>query len=207
MEAKQAAEQLLVIRTLMERAALYRRALAPVLLYSGVVGVAGGVVGDLLPLHEARWFVLYWTGVAALVLAGAFLLIRRQAWRAGEPVWSPPTRRVAHALLPGLVAGALTGALVAWYNPYWYECRFLVPVWCVLFGLAMHAASFCLPPGLRRFGWAFLAGFLLLAGCLAGELVNLALIQPYWLMAATFGGLHLAYGIYLWLTEPGEKSP
>jgi hypothetical protein len=30
--------------------------------------------------------------------------------------------------------------------------------------------------------------------------------SPYLLMAATFGVLHLAYGIYLYLTEKGKNA-
>ena len=156
MEPNQAAEHLQTIRTLMERSALYRRALAPVMMYCGVVGSVAGVIGDWLPLHESRSFVVFWAVVAGLALGGAFFLIRRQALKDSEPFWSPPTRRVTLALFPGLLAGALAGAMVAWLNPYWYECRFLVPVWCILFGLALHAAGFFMPRGLQRFGWLFL---------------------------------------------------
>ncbi len=207
MESKEAAAQLHTIRTLMERSAIYRRALAPIMIYCGGLGLLAGVAGDWLPLHESRRFVVYWAGMAVLALGGTALLIRRQAGKAAEPFWSPPLRRVTQALLPGLMVGAFAGGVVAWLDPYWYECRFLVPVWCILFGLALHAAGFFMPEGLRRFGWLFiLVGWLLLAVSVAGELVNLALIQPHWLMAATFGGLHLAYGIYLYFTEPGGKA-
>ena len=44
METNWAAEHLQVIRTLMERSALYRRALAPVMLVSGVLGTGAAVV-------------------------------------------------------------------------------------------------------------------------------------------------------------------
>jgi hypothetical protein len=84
----------------------------------------------------------------------------------------------------------------------------LVPTWCILFGLAIHAAGFFTPKGFKLFGWIFLAaGFLLMAICVAGESMNLAMfLQPHWLMGVTFGGLHLAYGIYLYFTEPRGKA-
>jgi len=208
MEPNQAAEHLQTIRTLMERSAVYRRALAPLMMYCGVLGLVAGVIGDLLPLHSTRGFVLFWAGIAVLALSGSFLLVRRQALRASEPFWSPPTRRVMQALLPGLVAGALAGSVMVYENPFWYECHYLVPAWCILFGLAIHSAGFFTPQGLKLFGWIFIAaGFLLLAGCVAGESINLALfLQPHWLMGLTFGGLHLAYGIYLYFTEPRGKT-
>ena len=45
-----AVENLQTIRTLMERSAVYRRALAPIMIFVGTVGIVGGLVGWLLPL-------------------------------------------------------------------------------------------------------------------------------------------------------------
>jgi hypothetical protein len=203
MEPNQAAEQLQAIRTLMERSAIYRRALAPIMTYCGVIGIVGGLVGDMLSLRESRIFVFYWTTMAALALTGSFLLVRRQSLKDSEPFWSPPTRRVTQALIPGLIVGAFAGSLLAWANPGWLECRYIVPSWCLLFGMAIHSASFFMPRGLKLFGWIFTAtGIILFVVCLAGERTNLVwLLQPHWLMGVTFGGLHLAYGIYLYFTE------
>jgi hypothetical protein len=205
MEPNQAAEHLQAIRTLMEHSAVYRRALAPVMTFCGAVGIAGGILGDDLPLHTAHGFVLFWAAVAAVVLCGSFLMVRRQALKDAEPFWSPPTRRVTRALLPGLVVGAGAGAWLMYQNPYWAACAYLVPVWCILFGLALHSAGFFMPRGLKLFGWIFMAAGGLLLVLLGGHLLNpnlVALIfQPHWLMGLTFGGLPLTYGIYLYFTE------
>ena len=45
-----AGQHLEVIRTLMERSAIYRRALAPNMLMLGAVGIAAGIAGYFLPL-------------------------------------------------------------------------------------------------------------------------------------------------------------
>jgi hypothetical protein len=205
MEPNQAAEHLQTIRTLMERTAIYRRALAPVMTYCGMVGILGGVVGDWLPLHAARPFVLFWTAVAITALTGSFLLVRRQALKDSEPFWSPPTRRVTQALIPGLVVGVLSGLILMYANPDWNDCWSIVPVWCVLFGLAVHSAGFFMPHGLKLFGWIFMVAGCSLVVVLGGKMINpisAALVfQPHWLMGAIFGGLHLAYGIYLYFTE------
>ena len=42
MKPKWAEENLQTIRTLMERSAVYRRALAPIMLFAGALGVIGG---------------------------------------------------------------------------------------------------------------------------------------------------------------------
>ena len=105
MESNWAAEHLQVIRTLMERSALYRRALAPIMIFNGVIGLAAAVVGWALHIGTPHAFILYWAGVAVVAMTGSFLLVRRQALKESEPFWSPPTRRVTQALLPPLAAG------------------------------------------------------------------------------------------------------
>ena len=54
MEPHSAAADLQVIRTLMERSALYRRALAPIMMLAGVMGLAGGVLCVVVPLYMAE---------------------------------------------------------------------------------------------------------------------------------------------------------
>src|SRR5947209_3015839 len=109
MESNWSAEHLQVIRTLMERSALYRRALAPIMIFNGVVGSAGGVLGWLLKIGSTQGFIGYWAGVGVLALAGSFVLVRRQALKESEPFWSPPTRRITQAMMPPLAAGLIIG--------------------------------------------------------------------------------------------------
>src|ERR1022692_1655218 len=113
MELNWAAEHLQVIRTLMERSALYRRALAPIMIFNGVVGLSASALGWALKGGSPRAFILFWAGGSEVALPGFFLLGRRQALKESEPFWSPPTRRVTQAFLPPLAAGLMIGA-VAW---------------------------------------------------------------------------------------------
>ena len=57
MESNWATEHLQAIRTLMERAAVYRRALAPVMLLTGVVGLVAAVAGWFLQIDSPRAFI------------------------------------------------------------------------------------------------------------------------------------------------------
>src|SRR4051812_29546998 len=100
METDWAAEHLQTIRTLMERSAMYRRALAPIMVWTGIVGVGVGIFCWKLCPQSGRAFLEIWSGAAVLAIVGSFLLVRRQAIKDSEPFWSPPTRRVAQALLP-----------------------------------------------------------------------------------------------------------
>jgi len=190
-----AVEHLQVIRTLMERSAVYRRALAPLMTLAGVAGSVAAVIGWQQRIDSPRPFVLYWTAVSLVVLTGAFVLVRRQALRAGEVLWSPPTRRVSAALLPGFAAGAFAGA-AAWIAN---DALLLLPaMWVGIYGCALHAAGFFMPRGIRLFGWCFLlVGGLTLLGTLSGQIR----CPPHLLMGLFFGVLHLAYGVYLYFTE------
>src|SRR5438132_963526 len=76
MDTNWAAEHLQVIRTLMERSAVYRRALAPVMILNGVLGTAGWIILYGCGFHAAGFFmprgmkVFGW----ALILGGCALL-------------------------------------------------------------------------------------------------------------------------------------
>jgi len=86
---------------------------------------------------------------------------------------------------------------------------FWVPIgWTVLYGCALCAASFFATRGLRIFGWAFILGAsLALAFVDPDTIVNFHLYYSHGTMGFFFGGLHLAYGIYLYFTEKrGNES-
>src|SRR5438309_10431880 len=85
METNWAVEHLQVIRTLMERSAVYRRALAPVMVLTGAVGTVAALAGCLARIESPRAFFVYWLLVGLAALVGALLLVRRQALREGEP--------------------------------------------------------------------------------------------------------------------------
>jgi hypothetical protein len=209
METNWAVQHLETIRTLMERSALYRRALAPISMFVGVVGLAAAAVAYVLKLNTVGPFVIYWMSIGVGVIAGAFILVRRQASSQKEKFWSPPTRRVAHAMAPALFIGAVVG-LVA-INQFSHEDEaaisiFLTIIWTFLYGLALHAAGFFMPRGIRLFGLGFLLfGLILLAFFLCDQF-DYSSISPHFVMGLVFGASHLAYGIYLYFTEPRKSA-
>jgi hypothetical protein len=205
MENDWALENLRVIRTLMESSAVYRRALAPVMGLVGVTGIAAGALGVALGFGTSRVFVAYWVAVALVCLAEAFLLIRRQALKDVEPFWSLPTRRVAQAVSPAFLAGLVAGVVFSMMDTTQPQVvLLLVPIWMVLYGLAMHAAGFFMPRRFRMFGWVFIGcglavlGYLIYASQYASPpafpIANAA-------MGVLFGGGHAACGLYLYFTE------
>src|SRR5260370_27703083 len=102
MESNWAAEHLQVIRTLMERAAVYRRALAPIMTLTGSLGTIAALVGWWVNIRTPSAFAGYWLAVSLLALAGALLLVRRHALTDAAPFWSPSPRPGPPGLLPPL---------------------------------------------------------------------------------------------------------
>jgi hypothetical protein len=202
METQWAEENLQTIRTLMERSAVYRRALAPIMLFAGTLGVIAAATGILFNQDSMRSFGALWLGTAAMVVAGAFLIARRQAVKDRENFWSPPTRRIGQALLPPLFAGMFLGftfAFGGFTNP-----TFIAVFWLFFYGCALHSAGFFISQGMRRFGWV-LIGFTCAILCFLTFFSPAADINAHALMGFFFGGLHLAYGAYLYLTE--KRNP
>jgi hypothetical protein len=205
MDTQWASDNLQVIRTLMERSALYRRALAPVMLYAGALGTAGGVLGSLMKIETPRGFVLQWFLIGFAAVAGSLLLVRKQALKDAEPFWSAPTRHVSQALTPPLFAGAVAGilSLAAPTTPdlRQYAPVLLPPLWMILYGCALTAASFFMRRGIRVLGWIFILLGLLLAGLEVPNLWSLRPVQGHWIMGASFGVVHVLCGGYLYFTE------
>lgn len=203
MEPDQAAVELATIRTLMERAALYRRALAPMTLAVGAIGTAAGGCGLLWSIESPTGFAALWFIAAGAALLVAFFVVRRQSLQAAEPLWTPPTRRVVAALAPALgLGGAL--AIPVILNPVNAVVSpvGLATAWLGIYGLGLNAAGFFMPRGIRWFGVAFvmLAGLVTLGSSIRAPSGN-GVTQAHELMILAFGFGHLAYGVYLRVTE------
>jgi hypothetical protein len=203
MESNWAVEHLQSIRTLMERSAVYRRALAPIMIFAGATGLVTMGLGLGLGINSSRGFCWLWLGAAAVAVTGAFLLARRQAIKDHEPFWSPPTRRVTQAMLPPLLAGFCLGLLLLVFG-HGIELAVTL-IWMVFYGCALHAAGFFMPRGIKWFGWFFIF-------CSCGLFYVFMFhwldfdINPHELMGLFFGILHLTYGAYLYLTERRKNA-
>ncbi len=200
METNWASDHLQTIRTLMERSALYRRALAPIMIVTGCIGMAAAVVPCFVKIESNRTFSLFWLGISLIAIAGSFILVRRQALKDAEPFWSLPTRRVTQALLPAFLVGFAAG-LYSLLREQPSLPWLLTLAWIIIYGCALHAAGFFMQNRMKLFGWIFIIG-----GCavLFASTSWPALRTPeaaHYLMGSFFGVLHLGCGIYLYFTE------
>ena len=208
MNANWAEENLKIIRNLMEHVGLYRRALAPVAIIVGVLGLAAAVFAQAVGWTEPNHFTSYWMGVGVISILSALLLIRSQALKGGEKFWSPPTRRVAKAMAPMLAAGLGLGLLELLHAPMDRGGVRLAAMWMILYGGALHSAGFFMQRGLRLLGWIFVfIGIFCLFISESREVSWLADNQAHWVMGWAFGVNNLVYGLYLKLTaEPLETE-
>jgi hypothetical protein len=192
MNRDEAARNLEIIRTLMERSALYRRAQGPLMVLAGVFGVGGSLMGSVLGVGVAlKPFVVYWGALCGVTVLGVIVMVRRQAVASREPFWSPPCRRVVQAMAPASAAAlAVTAALLGTGG----EPRVLAALWILFQGCSLHAAGFFVNRGIRLFGWG-----LVIVGATAMALPQLH--NPHVVMGLGFGATHLAYGLYLLATE------
>lgn len=205
MDQHAAAEHLQVIRTLMERSALYRRTLAPIMLWAGSAGCAASLGGLAFRIEALPAFTAWWLVTAVLVVVGAFAIARRQAVEDGEPFWSPPALRVMQAAAPPLTAGLLVSLGLAAFGGG--ESRWLFVLANALFyGCAVHAAGFFMPRGMKLFGWLFISAACV--GVLLRPVVGAAATArpDHALMGGLFGLAHLGYGVYLYATDRRKNA-
>jgi len=176
-----------------------------ILVYVGVVGAGAALGGIALGIESLRAFCAWWLVAALVAIAGAFAIARRQALKDGERFWSPPALRVTQALLPPLAAGLVFSLALVVFAPGHLRWLFVLAN-ALFYGCAVHAAGFFMPRGTKLFGWLIivLAGAVLLARLAFAP--GAAAPVDHALMGGFFGGAHLAYGAYLFMTEP-RKTP
>lgn len=204
MKTDQAHDTLITIRTLMERSSIYRRTLAPIMLFVGTLGIVAAGIGIGLNIERVSVFATFWLGLAGTAVSGAFLIARHQAMKDKEAFWSAPTRRVTRALVLPLACGAFFSILILFRGGENMRWLFVYPN-IFFYGCAMHAAGFFMPPVTRKLAWTFCslgAVALVLLPMLSKELDSRL---DHLTMGFFFGVLHLAYGIYLSCTK--EQPP
>ena len=196
---------------------VYRRALAPIMTYTGVVGLLAASLAQWQRILGPEKFAIFWLCVGLVSLGGAFLLVRRQAIADKDQLWSPPTRRVFQSAAPFFCVGVFLGVSEIFWstaanNPLYqsdpqHPITRLTAFWLMCYGGAMHAMGFFMKRGIKLFGWVLI---------LIGMSLYIAKNLPFFvdrlpgptpdqyghlLMGMLFGGTHLAYGVYLYFTE------
>jgi hypothetical protein len=223
-DRSEAEEHLRVIRSLMEKATIYRAISAEAAAVGGVLALAASFAfgncwtGLAYGSDDTRevsnsTFVALWISVLVVTALVNCFFLWRAARKRNEPFVSSGMRMALRAVLPSyVVAGFLTAAVgFAPSMP-----NLIVPVWILCHGLALLATAHFAPRSLAWLGWAFVAAGLwsapqivsinftcLFSGGIPPEeyprymRFGSVLFGQQW-MAYTFSLLHLIYAVCTW---------
>jgi len=186
----------------MERSSIYRRALAPIMIVAGILGMIAALVPSFTTIDTNSAFSIFWTATSVIVFVIALLLVRRQALQDAEPFWSPPTRRVWQALLPHFFVGLVIGSLFIIQNLMPPQTAWILPsIWMLFYGCGLHAAGFFMQRSMKLFGWLLILFAVALLFCTLLNLQLQSVQVAHYVMGVFFGLCHLSFGIYLFFTE------
>jgi hypothetical protein len=211
-ERLSAEENLRVIRTLMERATVYRAISAPTALVAGLLSISAAAAIFLSEANvtvgrpiRSRQFAITWIIVLILSLAANTFFVWREARKTGRPFISPGMKLALRAIAPCLLIPA---AFTGWFFTTGYlggEELELVVVWVAFYGLALLSTALFAPHSLAVLGWAFLFTGLSVPALvnwiegLPGDVPNLA-------MGITFGLYHLIYAAATWPRKRASEA-
>ncbi len=211
MDSDWAAERLDQIRTLMDRSASYRRTLAPTTLAAGAIGLLASGIGWFQKIESPQSFIKYWLSVAVVTLVSSLIIVRRQSLQSEEDFWSLPTQRVAEGMFPPFLVGLLLSLVALFANSLSTTLVWWLPAfWMALYGCGLYSAGFFMPRGIKWFGAGFIVtGCVLMIGSIdpTNHQTFPDLQHAHLVMGGSFGFFHLAYGLYLFLTENIKERP
>ena len=189
MDARQAARDLEVIRTLMERTCQYQLLTARAGLAAGSLAVVGSVLLWLGDWPGPIPFGVVWGLVFLGSLLATWLGTVARGRQRGERVWSRQARAVVLALAPSLLAAGVLSVFFFARGMYLW----LPGVWMLCYGQGALATAAYAPRPICWLGAAFLGlGALTLA------------LGPDWsvpMMGLAFGLGHIGLGVVLLLAE------
>jgi hypothetical protein len=207
----EAEENLRVIRSLMERATIYRAISAPVALVAGIAALLGcGFIALANPQGGPGsdfLFIATWMVVLAVTAVSNAYFLWRDASNRSEVFLSPGMRAALRALIPGFLCGAVFTFVLA------KDVALALPfVWMIFYGLSLLATQHFAPRSLILLGWAFLAAGLVAIsigffGWVPSFFVFHQFYGPNLAMGATFGLFHIVYAAFTWQRKSTTTIP
>ncbi|HZE12118.1 MAG TPA: hypothetical protein VE086_00035 [Chthoniobacterales bacterium] len=201
-----AEEDLRIIRSLMERATIYRAISAPTALVGGFLALLASAAIHLVersrsgffePFLGTREFAAIWLCVLLVVLIANTFFVWREAQKSGRPFISAGMKLALRAVAPCLLLFAVVTGWVLSADDSNVTKLALVSVWIGLYGLALLSTALFAPRALVVLGWAFLLTSLTFPvwnGLFPGHFGRV----PNMAMAITFGLYHLVYAACTW---------
>lgn len=209
-----ALENLRIIRSLMEKAHIYRAVSAPAALAGGVLALGASIWpvvyaqshhGDAV-MSEIT-FLIVWLAILGVASALNLMLLAKQAARRAVPFVSEGMRMALRAFTPPMLVGGCVGiGLIV----FLHNLTLAALVWALCYGLALLGTANFSPRSLVRLGWAFVVTGLILffvwaanrdVRLLASDLAPASLV-----MGLTFGLLHVAYAMAVFLSPKAKED-
>jgi len=209
-DSDSAGRQLRVIRSLMERATIYRSISAPTALVGGLLSLGGFATAYYAKHHRhgqlsPTEFLIVWLVILALTCLANVIFLSRGSVRRGESFFSSGMKCALISVAPAFFSAAVLTLMI--HRPIEQAL-----IWITLYGMGLLATQHFAPRSLVVLGTTFF-----LTGC--GLLVtwkHLFMPNPHvepsalvvsGIMAATFGGYHLTYAAAVWaLGEERDES-
>jgi hypothetical protein len=188
---EEAAEQLRVIRSMMERATVFRA-------LSGETALVGGAISMTVAWFSEKrtgWpWSAWWIGGLLVVLCFYAFQSYRMKSVNNRPFWGSGLRLALRGALPPIITGGFLGLLfVRGGNDVVASC-----MWIIHYGLALLAIREFAPKSMVWLGWAFVvygvASLAFVADVIHLEKHLMIHLNSSRLMAIGFGGFHLIYG-------------
>jgi hypothetical protein len=209
-DSDSASRQLRVIRSLMERATIYRSISAPTALIGGLLSLAGFATAyyakhDLHHPLSPGQFLMIWLVILVLTSLTNVIFLSRGAARRGESFFSSGMKCALMSVAPAFFAAGILTCVI--HRPIE-----LALLWISLYGLGLLATQHFAPRSLVLLGLTFFfTGCVLLVSWkhlfLPNPHVEPSALVVSGIMAATFGGFHLAYAAAVWALGEEREEP
>ena len=209
-ESDYASRQLRVIRSLMEKATIYRSLSAPTALVGGLLSFGGFATAYYSDVYlqqplSPRQFLVLWLVILALTCLANTIFLWRGSVQRGDPFFSAGMKSALLSVAPAFLSAGILSFMI--HRPI-----HLALLWAAFYGIGLLATQHFAPRSLIVLGIAFfVTGCALLVSWKhlfvpPGQPDPSALVVSG-IMAATFGGYHLIYAVTVWaLGEERSES-
>ena len=178
-----AEDNLRFIRETMERAGSFTALSGWGQVAIGLTACVAAIIASRVESPD-RWLAV-WLGEATLAVAISMATTTWKTHDARVPLMSGPARKFALSFVPTMAAGAALTVLLVSRQDH----ALLPALWMLLYGAAVVSAGTFSVPSVPVMGICFM---------IAGTVALLAPAIPRdALMAAAFGALHIAFGLYI----------
>ena len=202
-----AAEHLRIIRTLLERAQIYRAISAPAALVGGILALVMSLLMGRNPDLTNQKFLFGWLVLLLIVTKLNLLLLWRGALVRSQKMLSPEFWLAIKAMLPSMASAGILGIAVIVSES---NLPIGALVWITGYGCALLTTRSFSPRSIKRLGIAFVGLGIVFtlwwASKGAWEHSYTAAQFASLLMGSSFGILHIAYAAAVFL-NPQKQEP